>query len=151
MPSKSLAKRTTEEVFMDHLQMRKEGRLEDDLKRNYHKDVVIVSNYGTFYGWEGVRQSASILGKLVPSRKYNMDALTFAGEMGFEGWTVHDNKVHVHDGIDAFIIRDGKIIVQTIWYSVTDSHTPKKKKTAAKKKTAVKKKKAPAKKKKRSK
>ena len=43
-----LSKRTTEEVFLDHLELRKLGRLDDDIKRNYDEHVLIVSNVGTF-------------------------------------------------------------------------------------------------------
>lgn len=113
-----LSRRTTSEVFMDHLQMRKEGRLEDDLARNYADDVVIVSNYGTFHGKEGVRESASILLHNLPSLNYRFDSLLMnKSGAAFEEWSGFSDTTEVTDGIDAFIIKEGKIRVQTIWYT----------------------------------
>lgn len=113
----SLSKRSTAEVFMDHLHQRYLGDIECDLKRNYSKDIIMVENYGIFHGFDGVRQSAKILNKLVPTSKYKMDNLVFNKDNAFEAWSVDADGVKVTDGIDAFIIRNGKIMVQTIYYT----------------------------------
>lgn len=111
-----LSKRTTEEVFLDHLELRKLGRLEQDIKRNYDEHVLIVSNIGTFYGHDGVRHSAHLLGLLLPTIKYKFDTLLIRGQVAFEEWEAEASRVEVHHGIDAFVISDGKIKIQTIWY-----------------------------------
>jgi hypothetical protein len=111
-----LSKRTTEEVFLDHLELRKLGRLEQDIKRNYDEHVLIVSNVGTFYGHDGVRHSAHLLGLLLPTLKYKFDTLLIRGQIAFEEWEAEASRVEVHHGIDAFVISDGKIKIQTIWY-----------------------------------
>ena len=111
-----LSKRTTEEVFFDHLELRKLGRLEQDIKRNYDEHVLIVSNVGTFYGHDGVRHSAHLLRLLLPTIKYKFDTLLIRGQIAFEEWEAEASRVEVHHGIDAFVISDGKIKVQTIWY-----------------------------------
>jgi hypothetical protein len=111
-----LSKRTTEEVFLDHLELRKFGRLEQDIKRNYDEHVLIVSNVGTFYGHDGVRHSAHLLRLLLPTIKYKFDTLLIRGQIAFEEWEAEASRVEVHHGIDAFVISDGKIKVQTIWY-----------------------------------
>jgi hypothetical protein len=113
----SLSKRSTTEVFMDHLHQRYIGNIECDLKRNYSKDIIMVENYGIFHGFDGVRQSAKLLDKLVPTRKYRMDKLVFYKDKAFEVWSVDADGVKVTDGMDAFIIRNGKIMVQTIYYT----------------------------------
>lgn len=118
-----LTKRATEEVFLDHLELRKQGRIEDDIKRNYAEDVMIVSNVGTFYGHDGVRHSASLLHLLLPTFNYKFDTLLIRGNIAFEEWEADAPTVHVHDGIDAFVIHNGKICIQTIWYE----SVPKKK------------------------
>ena len=112
----NLSQRTTEEVFLDHLELRKLGRLEQDIKRNYDEHVLIVSNVGTFYGHDGVRHSAHLLGLLLPTIKYKFDTLLIRGQIAFEEWEAEASRVEVHHGIDAFVISDGKIKVQTIWY-----------------------------------
>lgn len=111
-----LSKRTTVEVFLDHLELRKLGRLEDDIKRNYDEHVLIVSNVGTFYGHDGVRHSAHLLGLLLPTLKYKFDTLLIRGQIAFEEWEAEASRVEVHNGIDAFVISTGKIKIQTIWY-----------------------------------
>jgi hypothetical protein len=111
-----LSKRTTEEVFLDHLELRKLGRLEHDIKRNYDEQVLIVSNVGTFYGHDGVRHSAHLLGLLLPTIKYKFDTLLIRGQVAFEEWEAETSRVEVHHGIDAFVISNGKIKIQTIWY-----------------------------------
>ena len=111
-----LSKRTTEEVFLDHLELRKLGRLEQDIKRNYDEHVLIVSNVGTFYGHDGVRHSAHLLGLLLPTIKYKFDTLLVRGQVAFEEWEAEASRVEVHHGIDAFVISNGKIKIQTIWY-----------------------------------
>lgn len=111
-----LSKRTTEEVFLDHLELRKLGRLEQDIKRNYDEHVLIVSNVGTFYGHDGVRHSAHLLGLLLPTINYKFDTLLIRGQIAFEEWEAEASRVEVHHGIDAFVISNGKIKVQTIWY-----------------------------------
>lgn len=115
-----LSTRTTAEVFMDHLQCRLEGDIEKDIRRNYSPEVEFVTNYGNFKGHDGVRKSAGILKKLVPSRNYRMDSLLFRGDVAFEEWSVKEDTFEVNNGIDAFVIKDGKILVQTIHYVVTD-------------------------------
>jgi|GEM_PF-180534 len=112
----NLIKRTTEEVFLDHLELRKLGRLEDDIRRNYDENVLIVSNVGTFYGHEGVRHSARLLRLLLPTINYKFDTLLIRGQIAFEEWEAEASRVEVHHGIDAFVISNGKIKVQTIWY-----------------------------------
>jgi hypothetical protein len=111
-----LTQRTTEEVFFDHLELRRLGRLEDDIKRNYDESVIIISNVGTFFGHDGVRHSAQLLRLLLPTLNYKFDTLLMRGRIAFEEWEAKASDVEVHNGIDAFVIKDGKIKVQTIWY-----------------------------------
>ena len=62
-PKFGLDRRDAREVFMDHLAMRRAGRLDLDLARNYSPDVILTSNHGTFFGHDGVQQSAAILAR----------------------------------------------------------------------------------------
>src|SRR5688572_3937146 len=114
--ARKLANRTTEEVFLDHLELRKAGRLEDDIARNYDERVQIISNVGTFFGHDGVRHSARILRLLLPTLKYKFDSLLIHKNVAFEEWEAEASEVEVHNGIDAFVISKGRITIQTIWY-----------------------------------
>jgi hypothetical protein len=107
--------RGTTEVFQDHLLRRRENRLDADLERNYAEDVVLTSNHGTFFGRDGIRQSAAVLAKLVPTRAWVMDRLFYDKNVVYETWSAQvDGKLVT--GFDAFVIKDGKIAAQTVYY-----------------------------------
>jgi hypothetical protein len=119
-----LKQRTPSEVFIDHLTLRKDGKFDEDLRRNYAPDVILVSNYGTFHGFDGMRESATILAKNFPSLNYRFDSLLVnKSGAAFEEWTASSDTCEVNDGIDAFIIKDGKIKIQTVWYTAYDKIT----------------------------
>ncbi len=122
MEQELLKRRTCEEVFSSHFKLRAEGKVEEDLKLNYHENVVVISNYGNFYGHDGVRQSALILSRLVPTTNYELKDTHVIEKEGavLELWGSKTSETHVNDGIDTFLIRDGKIVVQTIYYSLID-------------------------------
>lgn len=52
------AARLTEEVFEDHLRLRIENRLEEDLARNYAEDVVLLTVNSNACGHDAIRMSA---------------------------------------------------------------------------------------------
>lgn len=57
---------------------------------------------------------------LVPTVKYKFDSLLIHKDIAFEEWEAHAEEISVKDGIDAFIIKRGKIRVQTIYYEPTE-------------------------------
>jgi hypothetical protein len=46
-------------VFEDHLTLAQEGDLDADLIRNVDTDIVLLTSYGIFRGYEGVRKAAA--------------------------------------------------------------------------------------------
>lgn len=54
-------RRSAKEVFDDHLERRKQGDLEGDLRRNYAEDVAVLTARGILRGHDGVRRSAALL------------------------------------------------------------------------------------------
>ena len=80
---------------------------------------MILINRGTFRGHEGVRQLARMLSEELPehsSFEYTYKAVE--GKMGFLEWAYEDTNVRVKDGADSYLIEDGKIVAQTIHYTV---------------------------------
>lgn len=110
--------RTTEEVFDDHLREGKHGSVEDDLARNYAEDVVILTGMGVHQGHEGVRQLAQLLREQLPGATFEYPTRVVAGEMAFLEWTGRSERAEVRDGADSFLIRDGRIVAQTVHYTV---------------------------------
>lgn len=116
-----MATRSVREVFEDHLRNRAKGELETDLKRNYAEDVVLLTGYGVFKGHDGVRQSQDILHHRVPNATYDYTKTLDADEVAFLEWTAKGDGVEVRDGVDSFLIRDGRIQVQTIHFTTVEA------------------------------
>ena len=120
MESKNLSQRSAHEVFEDHLILAQEGKLEEDIKRNNAIDIVLLTNYGTFYGHEGVREAAKLLNRQLPGGRYNYELKLCHEEVCFLHWTGDSHESHIADGADSFLIKDGKIKIQTIFYTVQE-------------------------------
>jgi hypothetical protein len=122
-----LSSRTAQEVLDDHLNLAenwggergfKRG-IEEDLRRNTSEDIVILINRGTFRGHEGVRQLAHMLGEELPEqRSFEYTYRAVEGRMAFLEWAYEDDNVRVRDGADSYLIENGKIVAQTIHYTV---------------------------------
>ena len=122
-----LSSRTAQQVLDDHLNLAEnwgaeediERIIEEDIRRNISEDLVILINRGTFHGHEGVRQLAEMLGEELPehnSFEYTYRAVE--GRMAFLEWAYEDAGVRVRDGADSYLIEGGKIVAQTIHYTV---------------------------------
>lgn len=110
--------RTTTEVFEDHLAKRLAGDVEGDIKTNYSKDVVFLTGTGAFEGHDGVRKSARELQQYVGDLPFEYNHTLIKGDYAFLEWTAKGENKEVCDGADSFVIKNGKIILQTIHYSL---------------------------------
>ena len=113
-----MADRSSQDVFEDHLKLAKQGKLEEDLARNNAHDIVLLTNYGTFYGHAGVREAAKLLGKQLPGGSYTYHLKLCHENICFLQWSGDSEQTNIPDGADSFLIENGKIKVQTIYYSV---------------------------------
>jgi hypothetical protein len=123
----NLGRRSPQEVLDDHLNLSEnwggevgfERGLEEDLRRNVSEGVVVLINRGTFRGHEGLRRLAYMLGEELPEhRSFEYTYRAVAGRMAFLEWAYEDDKVRVRDGADSYLIEGGKIVAQTIHYTV---------------------------------
>ncbi|WP_350277406.1 nuclear transport factor 2 family protein [Kribbella sp. HUAS MG21] len=118
--------RSAREVLDDHLNIANdwvggtfEEILAEDLRRNVAEDIVILINRGTFRGHEGVRELAFMLADELPEHAaFEYTYVAAEGNIGFLEWTYQDSKVQVRDGADSYVIEGGKIVAQTIHYTV---------------------------------
>jgi hypothetical protein len=110
--------RSVEEVLDDHLRESKEGSLDDDLRRNFSENLVILTERGVFRGHEGMRELNRRLQEELPKAQLTYRTKLVAGEMAFLQWTAESESAVVEDGVDSYCIRDGQIIGQTIHYTV---------------------------------
>lgn len=116
--------RTTQQVVDDHLALSLRGEVEEDLARNYAEDVTIVSNWGVEHGHEGARRLARLLQEQVPGGAFTYRLRLVAGEVGMLQWTADSPAGTVRDGVDSYLVRDGRIQAQTIFYSVQPGGAP---------------------------
>jgi hypothetical protein len=110
--------RTTREVFEDHLRCRREGALEDDLARNFADEVVLLTGLGVYRGKDGVRRLWAVLRQQLPTTAYEYRTRLVDGEVAFLEWSGRCPTSRVEEGADSFLIRGGRIVAQTIHYTV---------------------------------
>ena len=121
-----LRNRTAAEVLSDHLNIANEWVdkpleevLADDLRRNVSEDIIILINRGTFHGHDGVRELARILAEELPEHTaFTYTYVAAEGSVGLLEWQYEDSTVRVRDGVDSYVIENGKIVAQTIHYTL---------------------------------
>jgi len=122
-----LTKRSARAVLDDHLNLANrlgphddlERIVQNDLDRNVAEDCVILMNRGTFHGHQGVMQLAQMLGEELPEhRGFQYTYTAVEGRMALLEWAYEDAQVKVTDGADSDLIEEGKIVAQTIHYTV---------------------------------
>jgi hypothetical protein len=111
--------RTTQDVFDDHLALAHDGNVGEDLSRNYSPDCVIFTAQGIFRGYDDVKDLARILKKELPGASFTYTTRQAVGEVAFLEWTAQADGAAVYDGADSFVVRDGRIVAQTIHYTVS--------------------------------
>jgi hypothetical protein len=121
-----LSRRSAREVLDDHLNIANEWVdvpleevLSEDLRRNVSESIVILINRGTFRGYDGVRELAQLLSEELPEHAaFQYTYVAAEGPVGLLEWTYEDSTVRVRDGVDSYVIENGKIVAQTIHYTV---------------------------------
>lgn len=110
--------RSPTEVFEDHLRLRLEGNLEEDLRRNYAEDVVPLTVNSNATGHEDLRFSAERLSRQLPEAEFSIAAKQVRGPYALLIWSASSPRFHAVEGADTFVIRDDKIVLQTIHYGL---------------------------------
>lgn len=118
MAAFELRGRSPREVLDDHLRLALEWRFEEDMERNYAPDVLFLSGHGVHRGHAGLLELAHLLEEELPEGTFVYHNVLVEGEVGFLEWTGTGKGARVRDGADSFLIRDGKIVAQTIHYTL---------------------------------
>ena len=110
--------RSTAEVFHDHLKRRIAGDLEGDLANNYAPDVILLCEHGPMRGRAAVRQSADQLAKQLPDASFEYLVKHVEGEYALLFWRADSSRARAEHGVDSFVIRDGQIVMQSVYYAL---------------------------------
>ena len=111
--------RTPEEVFEDHLRLRLEGKLEEDLRRNYSEDVLLLTVNSNARGHDAIRMSAARLRQQLPQARFNIATRQVNGPYALLIWSAKSARLDAVEGADSFVIENGKIVFQSIHYGLT--------------------------------
>jgi hypothetical protein len=114
-----LSPRTFQEVFDDHLYLSEIGDFESDIHRNYSPDTVVLMGNKAYKGYQGIRELALRLKDELPKASFQHAVKIVDKEIALLEWTAQSEKFEVMDGVDSYLFRDGKIVGQTIHYTLT--------------------------------
>lgn len=110
--------RSAKEVFEDHLRLGREGSAEEDLPRNYSENVVVLTGRGVYHGHDGLQKLVEQLREELPDARFEYRTTLIEGEVAFLEWAATSATARVEDGADSFVIREGRIVAQTIHYTI---------------------------------
>lgn len=113
--------RSTEEVFEDHLRLRAEGKLEEDLARNYDHQVVLLTSNSKMSGHDALRVSAQRLREQLPGAHFSYHVRQVQGAYALLIWSAKSSRFDAVEGADSFVIKNGKIAFQSIHYTLQSS------------------------------
>jgi ketosteroid isomerase-like protein len=105
----------TGQVLNHHLEALGGGKL-DELLEDYVEDSVLVTPDGTIKGLRGIRAAfEGFLSGLFKPGTYDLafDARHVDGEVAYIVWHAKCASANIALGTDTFIVKDGKILVQT--------------------------------------
>jgi hypothetical protein len=115
--------RSAQDVFEDHLRLRVVGRVEEDLRRNYAEDVVLLTVNSNALGHDAIRMSARRLHDQLPDGRFEFLSKQVNGPYALLIWEGQSSRFNAMEGADSFVIRDGKIRFQSIHYRL-DNPSP---------------------------
>jgi hypothetical protein len=105
-------------VLGDHVALRAAGAIEDDIALNYDPDVVMLADDGPHHGWDGVRLLAERLGAELGAAAFDVKSIVVTDRLALLTWDGEGEKGRVSDGVDSFVIENGRIVGQTMRYTV---------------------------------
>jgi hypothetical protein len=110
--------RTTQDVFDSHILYTLDWDIEEDLEQNYASDCYLLSSYGIFLRRDGIHKAYAVLETELPEADMLYSTKLVQGEMAFLEWQAESDDCFVDDGVETFLIRNEKIIGQTMHYTI---------------------------------
>ena len=107
--------KTTGNVLQHHLESFGAGDV-DALMEDYTSESIVMTQTDTLVGLDAIRKFLTGLttSVLPVGCKFEMEKSTVEGEVAFISWKAESETHKFHLGTDTFVIKDGKIAVQTL-------------------------------------
>jgi len=102
------------QIILEHTAASIKGDM-DVIMSHYAEDAVIISANGVYRGHDQIRAlNENMLKNVVfPGTKFHIMDVRAEGNIGYGQWRAENDKVEITYAVDTFVIRDGKIAVQT--------------------------------------
>lgn len=100
---------TTRAVLEDHLRLRLDWNVETDLRRNYARDVILLTSNSNARGHDAIRMSARRLAAQLPDARFEFQTKQVHGPFALLIWRVWSWRCLAIAGADSFLITDGLI------------------------------------------
>lgn len=113
-----LARRSPREVIEDHIRLQVAGELEHDLRRNYAEDAVLLTGSGCLRTREDLRRSMAVLYCRSSGTFFELSPLRIHDDTAMVVWKARSPAFSIDGAVDSFVVRDGKIRVQTSHYAI---------------------------------
>lgn len=106
---------TTEEVFQHHLEAFAAGDV-DEILRDYGESTVVIYNDRVARGLDEIRGFFEhwLATLLPPGCRFDLDHVQIVDDLVFITWTAESEKLEFELGTDTFLIRDSKVLRQTV-------------------------------------
>lgn len=91
-----------------------------DIERNYSPDVVMLTSAGCREGHDAVREFCRVLHEHVPP-DYEVPVKLVNGPYAFVEWRAREPGRSVEDGADSFVVINGKIVFQSVHYTLQET------------------------------
>jgi hypothetical protein len=125
MADEQNSRRSASDVLWRHLELAEQGTVDDDLAENFAPDVVVLTRWGSFVGHDGIKELADRLADELPDVEFEYDVVLVERDFGFLAWrATASNGNRVDDGADSYVIRDGRIVAQSIHYTLQTHEAP---------------------------
>jgi predicted SnoaL-like aldol condensation-catalyzing enzyme len=109
--------RSTEQVFQDHMGALARGD-SYALKADYDDDSVLMTMDAIFSGREAILGFFTTVYTAMPNARLESVGMQVQGELVLFAWKATFDGGTIPHGVDTFVIRDDRIRVQTVWFTV---------------------------------
>jgi hypothetical protein len=110
--------RTAKDVFSHHWDALIHGDVPRVLE-DYADDAVLLTTGGVFEGREDIGGWFSAAVNALPEAEWAFSSTVYSGDALLLHWTAVSPQGRIDNGVDTFVITDGKIRLQTVSFTVT--------------------------------